>query len=133
MKIICLQHITNKCTIFLIHNCIQKITYMIQCLNHHLGIETCMNYFGYNHVLNILCVCWLYVVNTCKMHSPHSFKIMKIIICTFCFFWLPPPKLVYSSGHPVLRHHLAYIFHLIRSLTKFTYFNEMLSTMVVFR
>jgi hypothetical protein len=133
MKIICLQHITNKCTISLIHNCIQKISYMFWCLNHHWGIETCWSCFGYYQVLNVLCICWLYVVNTCKMHGTHSFKIMKIIICTFCFFWLPPPKFVYSSEHPVCRHHPSYFLHLIRSLSEFTYSYEMLSTMMVFR
>ena len=127
------QHIANKFTAYLIRNCIKKISYMFQCLNHHWGIETCRSCFGYNQVLNILCICWLYVVNTCKMHGTHSFKIMKLIICIFCFFWLPPPKFIYSLEHPVLRHHLSCILHLIRSLSKFTYSYEMLSTVMVFR
>jgi hypothetical protein len=133
IKIICLQHITNKCTMYVIGSCFQKNSYMFQCRNDDWGIGTCRSCFGYNQVLNILCINWLYVVNMCKMHDTHSFKIMNIIICTFCFFWLPTPKFVYSSEHPVLRHHPSYILHLIGSLSKFTYSYEMLSTMMVSR
>ena len=43
---------------------------------HHKCTQ-CLSLFHLQHISNkctILCICWLYVVNTCKMHSTHGFK-----------------------------------------------------------
>jgi hypothetical protein len=33
--------------------------------------------FKYNYVLNTWCICWLFIVNVCKMRGTYSFKIVE--------------------------------------------------------